>query len=237
MSTTQYISRVSLSAARRVESFDRYPFVIGGRTNSRPPGAAPKAHVLYRREGFGASPPAGSHCRVAGVSIAEEGNEQFSASARAGVALLFLHEYLRIAKGVQKPKDGFFLRAESFFNVATGDRDPRFGIFHSVPLRYRFLWWTLTSRTVARRVIPCADDQPLWWARGSTYLTNPRAALSPQRQLAVLSRIHDHTRRVSVHHCHPFAHSHGRIRMRGSTNAEQKALRQCCLRRHGSTIA
>src|SRR5436309_7781165 len=30
-----------------------------------------------------------------------------------------LHKYLRISKGVPRPRDGFFLRAESFFNVAT----------------------------------------------------------------------------------------------------------------------
>ena len=30
-----------------------------------------------------------------------------------------MHEYLRVAKGVKRPRDGFFLRAESFFNVAT----------------------------------------------------------------------------------------------------------------------
>lgn len=30
-----------------------------------------------------------------------------------------LHEYLRIARGVKMPQDGYFLRAESFFNVAT----------------------------------------------------------------------------------------------------------------------
>ncbi len=30
-----------------------------------------------------------------------------------------LHEVLRLARGVPKPRDGYFLRAESFFNVAT----------------------------------------------------------------------------------------------------------------------
>ena len=30
-----------------------------------------------------------------------------------------LHEYIRLSRGVKRPKDGFFLRAESFFNVAS----------------------------------------------------------------------------------------------------------------------
>ena len=39
-----------------------------------------------------------------------------------------LHSYLRVARGVICPRDGFFLRAESFYNVATNidemDRNP-----------------------------------------------------------------------------------------------------------------
>ena len=30
-----------------------------------------------------------------------------------------LHGYLRLGRGASRPRDGFFLRAESFFNVAT----------------------------------------------------------------------------------------------------------------------
>jgi predicted ATPase len=42
-----------------------------------------------------------------------------------------LERYLRLSKGIPVPRDGFFLRAESFFNVATeierldGQRCPR----------------------------------------------------------------------------------------------------------------
>jgi predicted ATPase len=30
-----------------------------------------------------------------------------------------LHEALRLVRGVRRPRSGFFLRAESFFNVAS----------------------------------------------------------------------------------------------------------------------
>lgn len=30
-----------------------------------------------------------------------------------------LHKYLMLVKGIKKPEDGFFLRAESFYNLAT----------------------------------------------------------------------------------------------------------------------
>ena len=48
---------------------------------------------------------------------AEGGTKNFNFGTRASHSPL--HELIRIAKGVRSPKDGFFLRAESFFNVAT----------------------------------------------------------------------------------------------------------------------
>ena len=30
-----------------------------------------------------------------------------------------LHEYLKLVKGIKRPRDGYFLRAESFYNVAS----------------------------------------------------------------------------------------------------------------------
>jgi predicted ATPase len=47
----------------------------------------------------------------------EGGTKNFRFGTRASHSPL--HEYLRIAKGFKRPRDGFFLRAESFFNVAT----------------------------------------------------------------------------------------------------------------------
>ena len=59
----------------------------------------------------------------------EGGTKNFSFTTRSSHSAL--HEYLRIAKGVRRPRDGFFLRAESFSNVATNieqlDAEPSFG--------------------------------------------------------------------------------------------------------------
>ena len=48
---------------------------------------------------------------------AEGGTKNFRFGTRRSHSEL--HEFLRIAKGFRRPRDGFFLRAESFFNVAT----------------------------------------------------------------------------------------------------------------------
>ena len=57
---------------------------------------------------------------------AEGGTKNFRFQTR--VSHSALHAFLRITKGARQAKDGFFLRAESFFNLATEierlDEDP-----------------------------------------------------------------------------------------------------------------
>jgi predicted ATPase len=48
---------------------------------------------------------------------AEGGSKNFNFGTRDSHSCL--HEYLRVGRGVRKPRDGYFLRAESYFNVAT----------------------------------------------------------------------------------------------------------------------
>lgn len=42
-----------------------------------------------------------------------------------------MNRYIKLIKGLKKPEDGFFLRAESFYNLATNidklDSEPSFG--------------------------------------------------------------------------------------------------------------
>ncbi|TMG81424.1 MAG: AAA family ATPase, partial [Betaproteobacteria bacterium] len=99
-----------------------------------------------------------------------------------------LHEYLRLVKGIRRPKDGFFLRAESFFNVATEIE-------------------RLDSEGGGPRVIDSYGGKSLheqshgesfmalmlnrFGGNGLYLLDEPEAALSPQRQLSALARIHD----------------------------------------------
>ena len=59
----------------------------------------------------------------------EGGTVNFRFSTRASHSEL--HTHLRLVKSTRRPKDGFFLRAESFFNVATDiermDAEPTLG--------------------------------------------------------------------------------------------------------------
>ena len=81
-----------------------------------------------------------------------------------------LHESITLKKGLGKPLDGFFLRAESFYNFAT-----YIGDYHEQSHGEAFLS-LLNNR---------------FRGDGLYLLDEPEAALSPTRQLAALVRIHD----------------------------------------------
>lgn len=91
-----------------------------------------------------------------------------------------LHEALRVARGVPKPADAYFLRAESFFNVAT--------YMDNVGYLKGYGDRSLHARSHGECFMSLLLDK----LRGDgLYLFDePEAALSPGRQLAALSAIH-----------------------------------------------
>ena len=91
-----------------------------------------------------------------------------------------LYQYLTVIKGIQRPKDGFFLRAESFYNAAAYiDRDPRTLMgFGGVPLHGQSHGESFLSLVEHR------------FRGGGLYLLDePEAALSPNRLLTLLCHL------------------------------------------------
>ncbi len=117
---------------------------------------------------------------------AEGGSRNFHFDTRASHSVL--HEYLTIAKGYRRPRDGFFLRAESFFNVATyiekldEERDGGPSVIRSYGGR------SLHEQSHGESFMALLTQR--FRGQGLYVLDEPEAALSPQRQLAALSRIH-----------------------------------------------
>ncbi|HEU4777110.1 MAG TPA: AAA family ATPase, partial [Telluria sp.] len=99
-----------------------------------------------------------------------------------------LDAHLRIAKGYRRPKDGFFLRAESFFNVATEienlDREPA----PAPPVIDFYGGRSLHEQSHGESFMALLMER--FGGKGLYLLDEPEAALSPQRQLAALARIH-----------------------------------------------
>ncbi|MGX4643635.1 AAA family ATPase [Massilia sp. SYSU DXS3249] len=111
---------------------------------------------------------------------AEGGSRNFRFATRASHSSL--HEHLRLARGITPPRDGFFLRAESFFNVSTeieriGKLTDAYG---GTPLHELSHGEAFLNLFMAR-----------FGGNSLFILDEPEAALSPQRQLAMLSRLHD----------------------------------------------
>jgi len=91
-----------------------------------------------------------------------------------------LHETLRLSRSFRKPRDGYFLRAESFFNVATfidETGDPTgYGATSLHGLSHGEMFMALLNHR--------------FHGKGLYLLDEPEAALSPNRQLAALAAIH-----------------------------------------------
>ena len=132
---------------------------------------------------------------------AEGGTANFSFSTRASHSEL--HQHLRLVKSPRRPRDGFFLRAESFFNLATeierldadpDDRSPRIvGAYGGRSLHEQSHGESFLTLLLRR-----------FRGQGLYILDEPEAALSPTRQLAVLRRMHqlvqDHSQFIVATH-------------------------------------
>ncbi len=92
-----------------------------------------------------------------------------------------LHDALRLARGVPKPRDGYFLRAESFFNLATYMDDVNAESGHRDQ--------SLHARSHGEAFMSVLLDKLR--GNGIYLMDEPEAALSPTRQLAALHAVHE----------------------------------------------
>lgn len=102
----------------------------------------------------------------------EGGTKGFTTRARPSESEL--HQYVRLVRGVRRETHGFFLRAETFFNIATEAEQnlyPGWARLHERSHGEAFLW------VIENKLQP-----------GGLYLFDePEAALSPQRVLTLLA--------------------------------------------------
>jgi predicted ATPase len=185
MINTQFVSRVSL-LRNKVESFDIYPFNLPAVHSLDRLDLHPKMTIFVGENGSGKS----TLLEAIAVSLGfnpEGGTKNFAFGTRESHSAL--HEYLLVAKGVRGPRDGFFLRAESFFNVATEidslDAEPSIG----PPIIKSYGGRSLHEQSHGESFLALLKNR--FRGEGLYLLDEPEAALSPQRQLAALSRIHD----------------------------------------------
>src|SRR5262245_58102356 len=115
MISRQYVLHVELQRDG-VPSFDAYPFNLPAVRHLETLELHPKVTFFVGENGSGKSTLLEAIAVRCGFN-AEGGTKNFQFETRASHSPL--HERLRIARGIARPQNGFFLRAESFFNVAT----------------------------------------------------------------------------------------------------------------------
>lgn len=184
MKSAGYIYDVTLKRDE-VPSFDEYPFSLPAVRNLNTLKLHPAVTFFVGENGSGKSTLLEAIAVAMGFN-AEGGSRNFRFETRASHSVL--HEYLALDKNLRRPKDGYFLRAESFYNVATEiERLDAEGIgprlidyYGGTPLHEQSHGEAFMALLLGR------------FSAGGLYLLDePEAALSPQRQLSALVRLHD----------------------------------------------
>jgi predicted ATPase len=109
----------------------------------------------------------------------EGGTRNFTFSTRSSHSEL--HESIRLIRGVKKPKAGFFLRAESFYNLATQIDELNVSDYYGGRSLHEQSHGEAFFATFMNK----------FKGNGLYILDEPEAALSPMRQMAMISRIDD----------------------------------------------
>ncbi|MEW5738694.1 MAG: AAA family ATPase [Myxococcota bacterium] len=176
----------------QVPDFNVYPFALPVVRHLERLDFHPKVTFFVGENGSGKSTLIEAIAVAAGFN-AEGGSRNFRFATRRSESEL--HRHLRLVRGVRRPRTGYFLRAESFFNVASEiEKNDDAMAGHGGVLHHEMSHGEAFLALVQHR----------FWADGLYLLDEPEAALSPQRQLALLKLIHDLVQRrcrfiVSTH--------------------------------------
>ena len=98
-----------------------------------------------------------------------------------------LYRYLKITRGYKRERDGFFLRAESFYNAASYIEELDEIPASSPKIRESYGGESLHRQSHGESFMSLALHR--FGGRGLYILDEPEAALSPATQMALLSRI------------------------------------------------
>ena len=171
---------ISLELLReRVPSFDEYPFNLAAVRNLHALDFHPKVTFFVGENGSGKSTLLEAIAVNRGLN-AEGGSHNFRFQTRESHSQL--ERYLRLSKGILSPRDLFFLRAESFYNVAT--EIDRVGVANGYGGK------SLHEQSHGEAFFALFEHR--FRGTGLYFLDEPESALSPNRQMSFLSLLHQY---------------------------------------------
>lgn len=175
----------------RVSDFTTYPFALPAIVRLKQLTFEQPVTFFIGENGSGKSTLLEAMAIALGYN-AEGGSKNFQFATRASHSEL--HQFLHPVRSLKRPRDGFFFRAESYYNVATEIE-------------------RLDEEGMGPRVADSYGDRPLHaqshgesflalvmnrFHGGGLYLMDePEAALSPMRQMTLISRMHELVRKGS----------------------------------------
>ncbi|OLL31795.1 AAA family ATPase [Burkholderia sp. SRS-W-2-2016] len=181
--SSQFVSRIDLKPDANADP-SQYPFSLPAIRSLETLTLHPKVTYFVGENGSGKS----TLLEALAVSIgynAEGGSRDLRFQTRNTHS--DLHARLRVSKGFRRPRTGYFLRAESFYNVASSldeiEEDPlTAGVLASYGGR------SLHAQSHGESFLALVMNR--FGPDGLYLLDEPEAALSPQRQLTLLARMH-----------------------------------------------
>ena len=185
LKSDHFIFSISLKK-EKIQNYDKYPFSLPIVKYFENIDLNPSVTFIVGENGSGKS----TLLEAIAVSLGfnpEGGTTNFGFNTRESHSDLY--QYLRIAKGIKRPKTGFFLRAESFFNVATEieqlDEDPWGG----PPIIDSYGGISLHEQSHGESFFSLMKNR--FGSKGLYILDEPEAALSPNRQMAMITLMND----------------------------------------------
>lgn len=168
----------------KIKDFDAYPFRIPAIKTLESLELHPKVTFLVGENGSGKSTLLEAIAVGLGMNV-EGGSKNFRFSTRNSHSEL--SNCLRLSRSPKKPKDLYFLRSESFFNVATDiermDKEPS---FEPRVISY-YGGKSLHEQSHGESFFALFNER--FYGNGLYLLDEPEAALSPSRQLSFLARM------------------------------------------------
>jgi len=181
-----FLTEVKLDERRQID-FDAFPFCLPVVKHLKTLEFHPKVTYLVGENGTGKSTLLEAIAIAAGFN-AEGGSKNFNFSTRRTHSVL--DEYIMLGRSADREKTGYFLRAESFYNVASEidrmDEDPDSG---GPPLRFSYGGKSLHEQSHGEAFLSLVQHR--FGANGLYILDEPEAALSPARQMSVLLKIYE----------------------------------------------
>jgi predicted ATPase len=167
----------SVSLDRDGIELDRYPFSIPAIGALGTLELDPHVTLFAGENGSGKSTLIEAIAIAAGFN-AEGGSRNMSMSTRASHSKL--HEALRLVRDTRPVRDGWFLRAESFYNLATHVEELGVSGYGETALHEQSHGESFLALVLNR-----------FFGRGLYILDEPEAALSVRGQLALMRRMYE----------------------------------------------